>query len=425
VATAQKSINSVPLGGAWLPDTEMILVKEIAYADSPELARSRSDEIMRALHPKLKPAVIRAKLAPTAADGLPQWLTSAFWIKEIDLVLLEGIHNGRRGQSDVIRRLCETWPQLHANILKARMEELANRAMPDFLREEFWREEGIDSVLLAGLRAGGQAIFQAVGKVERMYRDLRVEVIWARVRRLRKQRRNKRRKGVRYPWTKELEQELLARCAGAGLTDAVTEICKNTGWSRSAVVHRAHKLGVPVDERGKFNAWTEADRNFLVQSVRHVPVKTIARELGRTENAVWCKIWEEGLRARYDADPSQRELCCKLNVRAPIVRGWIDKGWLKLGRNNRIKDRSLKAFFEEHHDALNWARVDRAWVDEVIGNAIGEDSEDGQVTEHTPTLPGATYQSLSDCYRVGSGPHVTPTSGRTHGPGEDPERQNN
>jgi hypothetical protein len=76
--------------------------------------------------------------------------------------------------------------------------------------------------------------------------------------------------------------------------------------------------------------------------------------------------FEEGPRAPYDADHSQRELCCELQVRAPVVRGWIEKGWLQLGRNNYVKDRSLRAFFDEHGDELNGERVDRAWVDEVI-----------------------------------------------------------
>jgi hypothetical protein len=247
---------------------------------------------------------------------------------------------------------------------------------------------------MTGLKAGGQAIFQAVGKVERMYRDLRVEAIWARVRRLRRQFRKRQGQRVRYRWTDELEQELCGRCADAGLRDAVTEICKKTGWSRAAVVRRAHKLGVPAKEREQRH-WTEADRNFLVQSIRHVPVKTIARELGRTENAVWCKIWAEGLRARYDADHSQRELRSKLNVRAPIVRGWIEKGWLRLGRNNRVKDRSLKVLFEEHGDEINWDRADRAWIDEVIGNAKEEESTDEQATERALEPPDASPQGRS------------------------------
>ena len=421
-----KSINSVPVGGPWLLGSETILVKEIIGAASQDLARGRSEELMRTLRPKLKASAIRAKLALTTPEGSPLWMTVAFWVNQIDLVLLEGIHNGRHGQSDVIRRLCDTWPELGPNILKERMEELANRGLPNFLHENFWREEGIDSVLLAGLKAGGQAIFQAVGKVERMYRDLRVEVVWARVRRLRKQCRKRPRKGVRYTWTNELEQELLARCADAGLSDAVTEICKKTDWSRAAVVRRAHRLGVPAAKRGERSDWTEADRNFLVQSIRHVPVKTIARELGRTENAVWCKIWEEGLTARYEADHSQRELCRKLHVRAPIVRGWIEKGWLKLGRNDRIKDRSLKAFFEEYGNEINWDRADRAWIDEVIGNAKGEESsDDDQAIEHEPALPHAIPQDSSgDPCGYGFDPDRTATSTRAHGQGKDPESQN-
>ncbi len=424
MATAQRSINSVPIGGPWLPESETNLLKDIIGAGPEDLARNRSEEVMRALHPKLKPSSIRAKLAPVAPDGSPQWLTAAFWVREIDLVLLEGIHNGRHGQSEVIKRVCCIWPGLDPRILKERMEELAKGGLPNFLQEDFWHE-GIDPILLAGLKAGGQAIRQAVGKVQGMYRDLRVEVIWARVRRLRKQCRKRRRRGVRYRWTNELEQDLLARCADGGLSAAVTEICKKTGWSRAAIVRRAHRLGVATESRGERSAWTEADRNFLAQSIRHVPVKAIARELGRTENAVWCKIWEEGLRARYEEDHSQRELCRRLHVRAPIVRAWIEKGWLKLGRNDRIKDRSLKAFFQEHGGELNWKQVDRAWIDEVIGNAKAEEGTDEQATEHGPALPDAIRQNPSaDSCDSGSGLHRKATSTRAHGQAEDPEPQN-
>jgi len=425
VATAQKSTIPVPVGGPWLPNSEPVLLNQIVGAPSEDLARSLSEELLRALHPKLKSNAIRAKLMPTAPDGSPQWLTVSFWVKEIDLVLLEGIHNGRSGQSNAIKRLCDIWPKLDSNMLRGRMEDLANRGLPDFLHDEFWREQGIDPILMAGLKAGGQAIFHAVGKVEKMYRDLRVEVIWARVRRLRRQCRNERQKRKRCTWTEELDHELLVRCADAGLSVAVAEICQKTGWSRIAAVRRAHQLGVATEERGERCPWTEADRNFLVQSIRHVPVKAIARELGRTENAVWCKIWEQGLRARYEADHSQRELCSKLNVRAPVVRAWIQKGWLKLGRNNRVKDRTLKAFFEEHRNEISWERVDGAWIEEVIGNAKGEEGTEEQATEHAQALPAAIPQDPStDTCDSDCDHHRTATSRRAHGQGGDPEPQN-
>jgi hypothetical protein len=423
VVTAQKPINPVPVGNPWLAEGETILVTEIASAGSEHLARARSEEIMRGLHPKLKSNAIRAKLTPTAPGGSPPWLTPAFWVKEIDLVLLEGIHNGRRGQGDVIKRLCGSWPRLDSQILKQRMEELANRELPAYLRNGFWHD--IDPILIAALKTGRQAVFKAVGKVERDYRELRVEAIWARVRRLRKQVLAKGKKGLKYKWTNELEQQLLARSTVVGLSAAVSEICGETGWSRAAIVRRAHKLGVPSKTRGERLPWTEADRNFLVQSICHLPVPAIARELGRTENAVWCKVWEEGFRARYEADHSQRELCRKLHVRAPIVRGWLGKGWLKLGRNGRIKDRCLRAFLEEHRDEINWDRADRGWIEEVIGNAECEEGEDyKQAMEHEPALPGAIPQEAS--VALGGSrldPDRKPTSTRARGLDEDPEQQ--
>jgi hypothetical protein len=424
VATAQTSMDSVPAGDAWLPEAETILLKEIMGPGSEHLDRNRAERAMRALHPRLKPNAIERKLAPLTPDGSPQWRAVEFWLREIDFVLLEGVHSGRRGQSEVIERICQTWAELDTKILKERMEELAHRGLPKFLQEDFWHEEGIDPILLAGLKAGGQALRQAVGKVQSMQRDLRVEVIWARVRRLRKQSRKKHRRGLRCAWTKELDQQLFTLSAGLGLSAAVSEIREKTGWSRAAIVRRAHKLGVATGERGDRSPWTEADRNFLAQSIRHVPVKAIARELGRTENAVWCKIWEEGLRAPYEEDYSQRELCRRLHVRAPIVRGWIEKGWLKLGRNGRVKDRSLKAFFQEHGNELNWERVDRAWVDLVIGNAKGEESIDEEAMECGQALPDAIPPDpASDSCDSGSDVHRTATSRRVHGQAEDPEPQ--
>jgi hypothetical protein len=114
-------------------------------------------------------------------------MTVEFWLGEIDLVLLEGIFSGRAGQTEVIERLCSTWAKLDSRELRNRMEELATTGLPPFLQDDFWQEE-LDTMLLDGIAAGGPRIRRAVDKVMRLNPDLRVEVIWARVRRLRKQR---------------------------------------------------------------------------------------------------------------------------------------------------------------------------------------------------------------------------------------------
>jgi hypothetical protein len=96
-----------------------------------------------------------------------------------------------------------------------------------------------------------------------------------------------------------------------------------------------------------------------------------------------------------------------------------------LGRNDRIKDRSLKAFFEEYRNEINWDRADRAWLDEVIGNAKGEESSDEQAIEHEPALPHAIPQDSSgDPCGYLFDPDRTATSTHAHAQGKDPESQN-
>ena|SRR5215469_3814269 len=63
-------------------------------ANSTTVARTMNKlangkEVVRALLPKLKATAIWAKLAPIAPDGSAQWMTAAFWVKQVDLFLLE------------------------------------------------------------------------------------------------------------------------------------------------------------------------------------------------------------------------------------------------------------------------------------------------------------------------------------------------
>lgn len=391
MATPKETIRLIPPWWARMPGIASILLDGIVGADIRDSGEKHALEQMRALHPQLKTTAVQKKLAQRSPDGSPLWMTLEFWLDEIDSVLLEGIFSGRAGQTEAIERLCRTWGKLNRRELDNRMEELATQGLPRFLQDDFWQEE-LDAVLLDGITADGHRVRRAVDKVLRLNPDLRIEVIWARVRRLRKQRGKDGRRGFPFPWTSELDQQLLTRCAAAGLGIAVSEVQQTTGWPRSAILRRAHKLGVVVQELPERREWTAADKNFLVQSIRHVPVKAIARELDRTENSVWCKIWEEGLRARYEEDYSQRELCRTLHVRPPTVRRWVESEWLKIGRNGRIKDRSLVPFLREHADELDWEQVDRDWVRQVAGSEDENGDAGSRTNQSAPEPIGATEQ---------------------------------
>jgi hypothetical protein len=160
----------------------------------------------------------------------------------------------------------------------------------------------------------------------------------------------------------------MALCEEVGLKEAASIVQRETGWPRDAIIRKAHKLGVPKKKYQKKQEWGEIDRTFLLASVRHVPVRKIARLLGRPVKAVWVQIWREGLAAAWDEGYSRRELCRRFHVSPATLRGWIRAELLKDGAEGRVPERSVCAFLRQHPELVNWDRLDpeaRQWALEL------------------------------------------------------------
>jgi hypothetical protein len=375
-----------PIDGAkdnsfWTPEREEVL--QTGLRDEPN-ARTKAIERLRALHPKLKkPNTIQKRLHGAAPNGVAIWMTPAFWKKEIDLTLIEGIYGGKARRARAIDRIRAIWPDLGCEALLRRMEELASESQPSWFQKNFW--DRLDPILLAGIKQGKTGERKAVDKVLRLHPELRIERVWARVRELQRQsRKESEHRAGRPSWTTDQQQRLLSLCQGIGLKEAASVLHEETGWPRDAIIRKAHKLGVPKKQYQKKQEWTEADRTFLLVSVRHVPVRKIARQLGRPEKAVWVQIWREGLPGAWEEGYSRRELCRKFHVSAATLRGWIREEFLKDGADGRVPERSVKAFLRYHRELVNWDRLDpesREWVLELSANE--EDAEPDEVTEES------------------------------------------
>jgi hypothetical protein len=397
--------DNAKANGFWTPDREGVLRKGL-----PEEANAKGEAIdkMRALHPKLKKLnTIEKRLDGVAPSGLAIWMTAEFWKKEIDLALIEGIYSGKQKRPQAIERIRAVWPELEGEALRKRMEKLASDSQPEWFQKSFW--ESLDPILLAGLKQGKIEERQAIDKVLRLHPELRIERVWARIRDLR--RRN--RKAIQpqagpFPWTEEQEHSLLALCGEVGLKECVSRFQRETGWPRDAIIRKAHKLGLPKKEYQRKQEWSEIDRTFLLVSVRHVPVKRIARQLGRPEKAVWVQIWREGLPAACEEGYSRRELCRKFHVSSATLRGWIHAEWLKDGADRRIPERSVRELLRQHPDLVDWGRLDseaRQWALELSAKEEGASRE--EVVESNgsrvrPSCPkqlaatGQTQEALED-----------------------------
>jgi predicted DNA-binding protein YlxM (UPF0122 family) len=220
----------------------------------------------------------------------------------------------------------------------------------------------VDAILLDGIRKANRCEREAIDKVLGAFSELRVSAIWARLRRLRYQRRT----NGTVVWTKELDERLVRVSNETGLSASVSDIQNLTGWPRRAILRRAHKLGLPTEAVGDRRRWTMAELRFAIESVNHVSVKEIAEDLERSEKAVWDMLTHRGIPAGFQDGYSVREISTKLHIRRPSIRKWVKSGELHKKRNGRIAEDSLQSFLYSRPEIINWQLLDEDgsfWVE--------------------------------------------------------------
>lgn len=276
---------------------------------------------------------------------------------EIRKVLLGGMLRGWDGQQEAVEQVHAMRPDLSVSEVDGWMQALAIEGLPEWLKPGFWTTE-MDQILVFGVREGTIGEQKAVHKIVRLYPDLRIEVVWARVRHLRALKGRKGRKGRPFEWTPELDAALIAQCRSFDIAAAVSAIQKITGYPRDAIFRRARKLGLARRKLSSWRPWKPVELRFLAETVQHLPVRAIAKELRRTEKAVWRKVESLGLSAKCGEGFTVTEAIRHLHVSYSRLKGWITEGRIKVGRNRRITERSLRSCLREHQEELHWDAFD-------------------------------------------------------------------
>jgi hypothetical protein len=286
--------------------------------------------------------------------------------READRILLAGIHLGRDGQLKALRQVQQIMPSLSVEVIDVRMQRIAADGIPAWLKaDEFWTTE-MDNVLRKGIQQGGTGERIAVAKVLRLCPGLRTAVVWRRVNRLRQTISHSQRRRSRFSWTEAADGLLLRTEQVGGFESATREVQMMTGFPREAIMRRARKLGVYTGHSTASTPWTDADVRFLLESVQHLSVKVIARELHRSEKAIWRKVGELGLSAKCEEGYTVTEIIQRLHVWHRRLKGWVANGLIKIGRNRRITERSLRSFLREHPEELKWGLFDSETVEWLL-----------------------------------------------------------
>ena len=377
----------------WQQEVDNVLIQGIFGRSA---SKSSAVDRVHSVWPGLSAPWLHDRMEEVARAGLPHWIQSEFWAVEIDPILRVGIQRAHRFRCEAVNAVLKACPALPVGAVWVRIGELRNRRNREVGASSETKSNGpagvdveaesaskgtssrccapnggcvwttrADAILLEGVRQANRCEREAVDKVLGAFSELRVCAIWARLRRLRYQRRTDN----PVVWTNELDERLIRTCHDAGLSASVSEIQNRTDWPRRSILRRAHKLGLPAEAVGDRRRWTMAEFRFAIESVNHVSVKEIAGDLERTEKAVWDMLTRRGIPARFQDGYSVREISTKLHIRRPSIRTWVKSGELHKKRNGRIAEDSLQSFLYNHPESINWPLLDEDasfWAAELI-----------------------------------------------------------
>lgn len=355
----------------WAAAIEAVISEGIAAADFETQLAARW---MKLLHPRLRENTIKRRVATSDIQNIE------FWRLEVDRSLNGAVLSNGNVRHKAVARIQTMWPTLEADQIAARMEHLASNGLPEWLQRDFWSrelapEEGVrgslQQILIAGIRGDKRREQRAIDAVLKLDPTLRVEVVRAKIRYLRELRGKNGKKGVRFGWTAELEKEMQDAFEHSGLDAAISVVEARAGWPRDAILRKARKLGL-TERKADRTPWSGTDLAFLTHYVQHSSVPFIARELGRTEKAVWRKLEYLGLAGKCGEGYTVRALRAALRVRHSTIQQWLEQGLIKQGEDGRVPERSLVSFFSKHRDKVasdTLTESTQAWILELATNS--------------------------------------------------------
>jgi hypothetical protein len=163
----------------------------------------------------------------------------------------------------------------------------------------------------------------------------------------------------RRPRRSELDKILRAGAAGgpSRLRKAIERIRRrDPNLGEGEILKRTAELKLT----NWYRPWTSEEKDYILDHAREFSVVEMARNLGRTPEAVYQMLWRNKESARVRDGYTQQDLAQIFHVSPRKVRRWVRRGWLT-PCEGRIKDRGLNRFLKEHRDAVDAARIDKEY----------------------------------------------------------------
>jgi hypothetical protein len=165
----------------------------------------------------------------------------------------------------------------------------------------------------------------------------------------------------KYHWSDALRADLVLAYAGkkTHLSAALDSLQRRTGWPRSAILSKAHRLGLSN------RPWSPEETAYLEEAVGRVSARQIAKRLKRSPTSVNARARKLGLSRRCQEGYTQTDLEVVFGVNDRKVRCWMQSGKLGPVRNwngHRVSADNVKRFISSHYKEYDLRRVDQDWL---------------------------------------------------------------
>lgn len=181
----------------------------------------------------------------------------------------------------------------------------------------------------------------------------------------------------KHTWNAEQEAELKTVYATSAhnrgeLTKALNRFVAKHRIPRPIVAWKAGQLGVRMDNR---NPWTDREKTFVREHAGAVTAKEIARILGRSNDSVITQMERMELSRRVSDGYALTQICEVFGVSFSLATKWVERGWLRIGKNGRIPETSVMRLLKTQPQSYDLRRVDQTWFKGMVFSAFGAQRE--------------------------------------------------
>lgn len=148
----------------------------------------------------------------------------------------------------------------------------------------------------------------------------------------------------------------------------IRRLMAETGISRAMLGYRAKKLGLRfISNRN----WTRDEDVFIEENAGELPVRTIAKMLGRSVDSIYMRMFRLRLKSRCRRGYGICDLSDCLGCSDSTIHIWIKRGWLRR-RDGRFPASMVNRFLADHLDEISLKRAEEEWLKDRLVELFNE-----------------------------------------------------